>query len=75
MAGVDLWADVDKRVRFDPDERRAHRAVLAARERGVIIRPLGDTMVLMPPPAMPAELLEKVVRETARALQVATEAP
>lgn len=68
MVGFDLWKDYSAGLRFPAGERRAHRAVLAARERGVAIRPLGDTMVLMPAPAMPPELLETLVRVTAEAV-------
>jgi adenosylmethionine-8-amino-7-oxononanoate aminotransferase len=72
MVGFDLLRDVARGKRFDPGERRAHRAVLAAREEGVIIRPLGDTMVLMPPLTMPPELLKRVVTVTAGAVDRAT---
>jgi adenosylmethionine-8-amino-7-oxononanoate aminotransferase len=73
MVGFDLLADPESGRAFPTDERRAHRAVLAAREEGVIIRPLADTMVLMPPLNMPPELLERVVATTARAVKSATE--
>ena len=72
MAGFDLWKDYEAGVRFPAGERRAHQAALAARERGVVIRPLGDTMVLMPAPAMPYELLEQLVRVTADAVAEVT---
>jgi adenosylmethionine-8-amino-7-oxononanoate aminotransferase len=72
MVGFDLWRNVEAAVRYPTDERRAHRAVLIAREEGVAIRPLGDTMVLMPAPAMPPDLLERLVRVTARAVELAT---
>lgn len=72
MAGFDLWKDREAGLRFPAGERRGHRAVLAARERGVVIRPLGDTMVLMPAPAMPAEPLERLVRATAEAVAEVT---
>jgi adenosylmethionine-8-amino-7-oxononanoate aminotransferase len=72
MVGFDLYADVDERRRYPAAERRAHRAVLAARDEGVIIRPLADTMVLMPPLTMPPDLLERVVATTARAIEMVT---
>jgi adenosylmethionine-8-amino-7-oxononanoate aminotransferase len=72
MVGIDMWADPARRKRYGPDQRRAHAAVLAAREEGVIVRPLGDTMVLMPPLAMPPDLLERLVGATARAIARAT---
>ncbi len=72
MVGFDILADPETGRRFPTDERRAHRAVMAAREEGVIIRPLADTMVLMPPLTMPPDLLERVVAATARAIHAAT---
>ncbi len=73
MVGFDIQRDPEAGERYDPDLRIAHRAVLAAREDGVVIRPLGDTMVLMPAPGMPAELVERVVEVTARAIARVTE--
>ena len=72
MVGFDLWRDPERGTRFATDERRAHHAVLLAREDGVIVRGLGDTMVLMPPLAMPEDLLERLVVATARAVERAT---
>jgi len=72
MVGFDILADVSAGTRYPPAARRAHRAVLAARERGVIIRPLADTMVLMPPLTMPADLLERLVVTTAEAIEQVT---
>ena len=46
--------------------------MLAAREQGVIVRGLGDTMVLMPPLSMPPDLLERLVATTAKAIDSAT---
>jgi len=39
---------------FPLERRTGHRVCLAARERGAILRPLGDTIVLMPPLSMDA---------------------
>ena len=49
-----------------------HRVTLAARERGAIIRPLGDTIVIMPPLAIADADLERLVKATAEAISVAT---
>ncbi len=74
MCGFDILADPATGTWFPTDQRRAHHATLAARESGVIIRPLGDTMVLMPAPAMPADLLEELVTVTAQAVAQASQA-
>jgi len=72
MVAFDLWRDVERAVRFETDERRAHHAVLLARDDGVILRPLGETMVLMPPLAIPDDLLERLIVATAHAVERAT---
>jgi adenosylmethionine---8-amino-7-oxononanoate aminotransferase len=59
MAGLELVADPATGAPYPPGDRMGHRVVLAARERGAIIRPLGDVIVLMPPLAMtPLHLAE-----------------
>jgi adenosylmethionine-8-amino-7-oxononanoate aminotransferase len=59
---------------FTPAERIGHRVTLEARERGAIIRPLGDVVVLMPPLAISAEDLRRLVVITAEAIAAATAA-
>jgi adenosylmethionine-8-amino-7-oxononanoate aminotransferase len=60
MAGIDLGE-------HDPALRLGHRVTLATRERGAIVRPLGDVVVLCPPLAISkADLgrLVAIVRES-----------
>lgn len=57
------------------EERIGHRVALAARERGAIIRPLGDVVVLMPPLAISDADLDRLVGATAGAIAAATAAP
>lgn len=49
MVGIELVADRKTKAPYPPAARIGHRVILAARERGVVIRPLGDVIVLMPP--------------------------
>jgi adenosylmethionine-8-amino-7-oxononanoate aminotransferase len=51
-----------------------HQVTLAARERGAIVRPLGDVIVLMPPLSISADELRRLVAITADAIAVATDA-
>jgi adenosylmethionine-8-amino-7-oxononanoate aminotransferase len=60
MAGIELVADRSGLIPFSAAARIGHKVVLAARERGVVIRPLGDVIVLMPAPAMPAALVDEL---------------
>jgi adenosylmethionine-8-amino-7-oxononanoate aminotransferase len=66
MVGIDLGE-------HDPALRLGHRVTLAARERGAIIRPLGDTVVLMPPLAISKADLQRLVEVTADSIAAAYE--
>jgi len=65
MVGIDLGE-------HEPALRMGHRVTLEARRRGAIIRPLGDTVVLMPPLAISKEQLRRLVEVTAEAIRAAT---
>jgi adenosylmethionine-8-amino-7-oxononanoate aminotransferase len=60
MVGIELVQDRDTMQPFATEKRLGHQVTLAARKKGVIIRPLGDVVVLMPAPAMPAELINRL---------------
>ncbi len=49
MVGVELVRDRASRTRFDSADRVGHLVCMAMRKRRVILRPLGDVVVLMPP--------------------------
>ncbi len=52
LAAVELAQDGDLRTPFDPDDRVGYRVCRESTERGVWLRPLGDVVVVLPPPAM-----------------------
>lgn len=68
MIGVELVADRDSKEPYPLVERRGHQVTLAARKRGAVIRPLGDVVVLMPAPAMPAPLVHRLCDIAAEAI-------
>lgn len=49
MVGIELVRSKTSRKAFPWKERMGHRVCLEARRHGVLIRPLGDTIVLLPP--------------------------
>ncbi|MCA9071172.1 MAG: adenosylmethionine--8-amino-7-oxononanoate transaminase [Planctomycetaceae bacterium] len=57
MVGIHLAEDGASGRAFPPEKRMGHQVTVAARRHDVIIRPLGDVIVLMPAPAMPGELI------------------
>lgn len=67
IAGIELVGDRASRSAFPVAERVGGHIILEARRRGVILRPLGDVIVLMPPLAISEaelELLLDVVYES-----------
>jgi adenosylmethionine-8-amino-7-oxononanoate aminotransferase len=64
MVGIDLGS-------HDPALALGHRVTLEARERGAIIRPLGETIVLMPPLAISKAELARLVEITAESIRAA----
>lgn len=71
MTGIELVADRGTLTPFSAELRMGHRVTLAARERGVMIRPLGDVVVLMPAVAMPADDVQRLIRVTIDAIDAA----
>jgi adenosylmethionine---8-amino-7-oxononanoate aminotransferase len=49
MVGIELTEDKESRRSYPPEKRIGYKVILEARKRGVMIRPLGDVIVLMPP--------------------------
>ena len=71
MVGIELVEAKENRKNYPPDRRIGHKVILEARKRGVLIRPLGDIVILMPPLTISgAELttLLDVVDESIRAV-------
>jgi adenosylmethionine-8-amino-7-oxononanoate aminotransferase len=64
MVGIDLGD-------HDPALRMGHRVTNEARERGAIVRPLGNTVVLVPPLAISADELRELVAITADSIVAA----
>jgi len=49
MVGIELVEDKRSRKNYPSERRIGHKIILEARKRNVMIRPLGDVVVLMPP--------------------------
>ena len=64
MCGIDLGE-------HPPELRMGHRVTLEARRRGAIVRPLGDTVILMPPLAISEAELRRLLAITAEAIAAA----
>jgi adenosylmethionine---8-amino-7-oxononanoate aminotransferase len=80
IAGRDQVAEVRRRgfmtgiqlADYPVELRMGHRVTLEARRRGAIIRPLGDTVILMPPLSISENDLTRLVGITGEAIDAAT---
>jgi adenosylmethionine-8-amino-7-oxononanoate aminotransferase len=55
MVGIELVANRSTKEAYPTAERIGHRVCLAARKQGVLLRPLGPVVVLMPPLSLTPE--------------------
>ncbi len=61
MVGIELVKDRVTKEPYSPALRVGHRVALEARRRGLLIRPLGNVVVLMPPLSTPRAALARMV--------------
>jgi adenosylmethionine-8-amino-7-oxononanoate aminotransferase len=69
MVGIELVADKASRTSFDPKRRLGAEVCMRIQKHGVILRPLGDVIVLMPPLAMRVDDLQRIVSALKSELQ------
>ena len=62
MVGIELMRDPDRRIPYHAAQKIGVQVMMEARRQGVIIRPLGNVIVLMPPLSMTCDELEQLVR-------------
>lgn len=74
MVGIELVRDRASKAPWPVEARMGHRVVLAARRRGVIVRPIGDVVILMPPLAISEEEIALLCDVTREAIVEATAA-
>ena len=72
MVGIELVRDRAGQTPYDASTRMGGRVIRAARRRGVILRPLGNVIILMPPLSITSAELDELVRVTAESIEAAT---
>jgi adenosylmethionine-8-amino-7-oxononanoate aminotransferase len=60
LAGIELVRDRRTKERFPPEQRTGAAFCRLAREQGVLLRPLGDVVVVMPPLAIDLPLVDRL---------------
>lgn len=72
MVGIELVRDRATRTPYPPSAKIGMQVILAARRNGVILRPLGNVIVLMPPLSITESEIELLSRVTSEAIRYAT---
>ena len=72
MVGIELVADRQTKKPYPWEERVGARACEEVRRHGVILRPLGNVIVLMPPLSMTVEELARLTDVTYKAIKKVT---
>lgn len=73
MVGLELVRDQDAKEAYSYEEKMGIRVIQEARNRGLILRPLGDVIVLMPPLSINQEELSRLLEITYDSIQAVTE--
>ena len=60
LAGIELVRDTETREPFPWQEKRGIRVCDHARSGGILLRPLGNVVVIIPPPAISLEELDRI---------------
>ena len=72
MAGIELVEDKTSRKNYSAEMRIGHKVILEARKRSVLIRPLGDVIILMPPLTITSEELAALLDVVYESIQTVT---
>ncbi len=72
MVGIELVKQRLMREPYPPEEKIGQRVILEARKRGLILRPLGNVIVLMPPLSISMPEITKMLDATFDAIRVIT---
>ena len=71
IAAMDLVADKPSRTPYPAAERRGLRFYLHGLERGMLLRPLGDTIYFMPPYCITPEEIDRMIDAAAAGIAAA----
>ena len=73
MVGIELVKDRITKTPYPPVDKIGARIVLECRKHGLIIRPLGDVIVLMPPLSISLQELKQMVQIVFTSIKLVTE--
>jgi adenosylmethionine-8-amino-7-oxononanoate aminotransferase len=73
MVGIELVEEKVPVRRYPLEKRMAHRVILEARRRGVVVRPLGDVIVVVPPLTITADELNTLLDVILESIRIVSE--
>lgn len=73
MVGIELVSDRRHKTPFPFTARIGHQVSMEARRRGLLLRPIGDILILMPPLCVEPSHLTRMVRILRESIQVIEE--
>lgn len=73
MVGIELMKDPQKKQDYAYEEKIGIRVIKEARKRGLVIRPLDNVIVLMPPLSISREELDKTLEITYESIKATTD--
>lgn len=73
MVGIELVLDKETKEPFPLKDNVGHQVILEARKQGLIIRPLGNVIVLMPPLSASLSEIDRICDITYASIQKVTE--
>ena len=72
MVGIEIMRDPQQKISYDPQEKMGIKVITEARKHGVMIRPLGGVIILMPPLSIAEEEMTLLLDATYSAIQTVT---
>ena len=73
IAAVELVRDRETKEGYPWAEKRGIRACDAARSRGVLLRPLGNVLVVMPPLSVTLDQIDRIFEALEAGIAAATD--
>jgi adenosylmethionine-8-amino-7-oxononanoate aminotransferase len=75
MAAIELVEDKETRKPYPLEERVGHRVTMEARRRGLLLRPIGNVIILIPPLSTSLPELRRMVKILQASIETATLLP
>ena len=73
MAGIELVSDKENKTPYPAEEKWGMKLCLAARKYGVLLRPLGNVITILPPLTISVEQIDQIADAITKSIQEITE--